>query len=233
MIQGAQGAAWCPRHDSHSPHCRYCFSPTLVPFPSDWDRELIDIVGFFFLDNSQSEFQPDTELEAFLAEKDKPVYVGFGSLIVGNVEVRPEPSYSISATAFLSTARTFLLLSPRPAIKQTFITAVHSMKQEEPCRGEGTFAQDLTKHIFKALAHTGQRAIIGKGWAGLGKIKDEPTPPHVLLVDSVPHDWLFPRCSAVIHHGAHAYLHFPYHKASPCEPFGSRQFSLCPGAFTF
>ena len=61
--------------------------------------------------------------------------------------------------------------------------------------------QDLTKHIFKALAHTGQRAIIGKGWAKLGTIKDEPTPPHVLLVDSVPHDWLFPRCSAVIHHG--------------------------------
>ena len=65
--------------------------------------------------------------------------------------------------------------------------------------------QDLTKHIFKALAHTGQRAIIGKGWAGLGKIKDEPTPPHVLLVDSVPHDWLFPRCSAVIHHGGHGH----------------------------
>ena len=77
---------------SHSiSYCRYCFSPTLVPFPSDWDRELIDIVGFFFLDNSQSEFQPDAELEAFLAEKDKPVYVGFGSLIVGNVEVRPGP----------------------------------------------------------------------------------------------------------------------------------------------
>ena len=70
---------------------RYCFSPTLVPFPSDWDRELIDIVGFFFLDSSQSEFQPDAELDAFLAEKDKPVYVGFGSLIVGNVEVRPQP----------------------------------------------------------------------------------------------------------------------------------------------
>lgn len=61
--------------------------------------------------------------------------------------------------------------------------------------------QDLTKHIFKALAHTGQRAIIGKGWAKLGSIKDEPTSPHVLLIDSVPHDWLFPRCSAVIHHG--------------------------------
>ena len=94
--------------------CRYCFSPTLVPFPSDWDRELIDIVGFFFLDNSQSEFQPDAELEAFLAEKDKPVYVGFGSLIVGNVEVQPELSFFVSATVSLSTAMTYRLSLPGP-----------------------------------------------------------------------------------------------------------------------
>ena len=81
--------------------------------------------------------------------------------------------------------------------------------QAELCRREVIHVQDLTKHIFKALAQTGQRAIIGKGWAGLGKIKDEPTPTHVLLVDSVPHDWLFPRCSAVIHHGAESHLGFP------------------------
>jgi hypothetical protein len=65
----------------------YCFSPTLVPFPSDWDRSLIDIVGFFFLESGKTEYKPNEELEAFLAEKDKPVYIGFGSLVVGNVEV--------------------------------------------------------------------------------------------------------------------------------------------------
>ena len=27
------------------------------------------------------------------------------------------------------------------------------------------------------------------------------TPADVLLLGNVPHDWLFPRCSAVIHHG--------------------------------
>ena len=113
--------------------CRYCFSPTLVPFPSDWDRELIDIVGFFFLDNSQSEFQPDAELEAFLVETDKPVYVGFGSLIVGNVEVRPEPLKMISATVSPATAMTYLLSLPAPAIKADSIIAFKLMWQEEPC----------------------------------------------------------------------------------------------------
>ena len=71
----------------HSIPFMYCFSPVLVPFPSDWDRDLIDIVGFFFLDSSHSDFTPDPALEALLAEKDKPVYIGFGSLVVGNVEV--------------------------------------------------------------------------------------------------------------------------------------------------
>lgn len=74
----------------------YCFSPTLVPFPGDWDRDLIDIVGFFFLEASKSDFQPDAELEAFLAEKEKPVYFGFGSLVVGNVEVRLQISSPFS-----------------------------------------------------------------------------------------------------------------------------------------
>ena len=71
----------------HSIPFMYCFSPTLVPFPSDWDRSLIDMVGFFFLEGGKTDFKPDERLEAFLAEKDKPVYIGVGSLVVGNVEV--------------------------------------------------------------------------------------------------------------------------------------------------
>ena len=71
----------------HSIPFMYCFSPVLVPYPPDWDRNLIDIVGFFFLDSTQSDYKPDPALEAFLAEKDQPVYIGFGSLVVGNVEV--------------------------------------------------------------------------------------------------------------------------------------------------
>lgn len=30
---------------------------------------------------------------------------------------------------------------------------------------------------------------------------DHATPSHVLLVDDVPHEWLFPRMAAVVHHG--------------------------------
>lgn len=32
-------------------------------------------------------------------------------------------------------------------------------------------------------------------------MEGEAVPPGVLVVGEVPHDWLFPRCAAVVHHG--------------------------------
>lgn len=51
--------------------------------------------------------------------------------------------------------------------------------------------------ITSALKSTGTRAIIATGW---GSIAAEST-DDVLVIDGAPHDWLFPRVSAVVHHG--------------------------------
>ncbi len=52
--------------------------------------------------------------------------------------------------------------------------------------------------VLKAIAKTGQRAILQSGWGGLAA---ENLPENVLLVKSVPHAWLFPKMAAVVHHG--------------------------------
>lgn len=52
--------------------------------------------------------------------------------------------------------------------------------------------------VLKAIALTGQRAILQSGWGGLSKTD---LPDTVLMVDSIPHSWLFPRMAAVVHHG--------------------------------
>jgi len=52
--------------------------------------------------------------------------------------------------------------------------------------------------IIQALARTNQRAILLSGWGGLQKAT---IPDSIFMIDSVPHSWLFPRVSAVIHHG--------------------------------
>src|SRR5215470_6707328 len=56
----------------------------------------------------------------------------------------------------------------------------------------------LTATIFEGLERAGVRGLVARGWARLGTAA---VPAHVHLVDELPHDWLFPRCGAVCHHG--------------------------------
>ncbi|KAG7041707.1 glycosyltransferase family 28 domain-containing protein [Colletotrichum scovillei] len=57
----------------------------------------------------------------------------------------------------------------------------------------------LTQLIFKAVEQAGVRAIVSKGWGGVGGGDD--VPDNVYLIGNCPHDWLFKRVSAVVHHG--------------------------------
>lgn len=55
----------------------------------------------------------------------------------------------------------------------------------------------LLSIVLRAVHAAGIRAVISAGWNGR-KLKSSRS---VLFVDDVPHDWLFPRVSAVVHHG--------------------------------
>lgn len=59
-------------------------------------------------------------------------------------------------------------------------------------------AEENTRLILHALELSGQRAVILTGWGGLTRLS---APPHIFFVDDVPHDWLFPRMAALVHHG--------------------------------
>ncbi|KAJ5544030.1 hypothetical protein N7513_003305 [Penicillium frequentans] len=58
----------------------------------------------------------------------------------------------------------------------------------------------LTKVVFEAIKNADQRAIVSKGWGNLG-VDEVDVPDNILIVGSVPHDWLFQHVSCVIHHG--------------------------------
>ncbi|KAK3043879.1 hypothetical protein RJ639_000578 [Escallonia herrerae] len=66
-----------------------------------------------------------------------------------------------------------------------------SMPLEDP--------KKTTDIILEALKNTGQRGIIGRGWGDLGTLPE--VPDNIFLLEDCPHDWLFPQCSAVVHHG--------------------------------
>jgi len=62
--------------------------------------------------------------------------------------------------------------------------------------------EETTDLMWRALAETRQRAVILSGWNGLQAGR---TPDHmagqIFVADSIPHDWLFARMAAVVHHG--------------------------------
>ncbi|XP_050937031.1 sterol 3-beta-glucosyltransferase UGT80A2-like isoform X3 [Cucumis melo] len=64
--------------ESDVPHV-YLWSPYLVPKPKDWGPK-IDVVGYCFLDLASS-YEPPETLVKWLEAGDKPVYIGFGSLV--------------------------------------------------------------------------------------------------------------------------------------------------------
>jgi sterol 3beta-glucosyltransferase len=63
---------------------------------------------------------------------------------------------------------------------------------------EDPSAASRTRMVLEALRHAGVRAIIASGWGGL---QTSDAPDNILLIDEAPHDWLFARVAAAVHHG--------------------------------
>ncbi|WP_164016686.1 glycosyltransferase [Pyxidicoccus trucidator] len=65
-----------------------------------------------------------------------------------------------------------------------------SMTHEDPAA--------LTDALVEGSVRAGRRALIQHGWSGLGQ---RTLPPTVRALGQVPHAWLLPRVSCVVHHG--------------------------------
>ncbi|KAI0133778.1 glycosyltransferase family 28 domain-containing protein [Xylariales sp. AK1849] len=57
----------------------------------------------------------------------------------------------------------------------------------------------VTQLIVEAVQKANARAIVSKGWGGIGG-KDK-VPDNIFLLGDCPHDWLFQQVSCVVHHG--------------------------------
>lgn len=59
-------------------------------------------------------------------------------------------------------------------------------------------AERTTELVLEAGRQVGVRLLLLTGWGGLDARK---LPDDVLAIDAAPHEWLFPRMAAVVHHG--------------------------------
>jgi sterol 3beta-glucosyltransferase len=58
--------------------------------------------------------------------------------------------------------------------------------------------EELIQTVIKALEKTNQRGILLSGWS---KLDFSDLPASILGIEAVPHDWLFQKIAAVVHHG--------------------------------
>jgi sterol 3beta-glucosyltransferase len=104
------------------------------------------------------------------------------------------PHIHIPGYFFLNTSDTYqppavladFLTDGEPPVCVTFGSMIHRN------------AERIYRAVMAALEKTKNRGIILTGWSGL---QENPLDGKVLVTESIPHDWLFPRCKGAIHHG--------------------------------
>jgi sterol 3beta-glucosyltransferase len=149
----------------------YNFSPVVIPPPLDW-RENIHVTGYWWLDN------PDDS-------KSK----------------KWEPPQEL--LDFLEEAKT--------KDKKVVFIGFGSIIIPDPL--------EMTRVVAEAVEKAGVYAIVARGWSDRASNKGDSEEdkkqqednekqqastmdkPFIHNVKSVPHDWLFPRISAAVHHG--------------------------------
>ena len=62
----------------------------------------------------------------------------------------------------------------------------------------GPESSGLGAAVSEAIRTVGARAVVATGWGGLSGLEEES---GTIVVERVPHRWLFPRVAAVVHHG--------------------------------
>jgi len=63
--------------------------------------------------------------------------------------------------------------------------------------------EELADVAVRALRRVGARGILGAGWANLASTGGD----DILTIGDVPHEWLFPRTAALVHHGGTGTTH--------------------------
>jgi len=168
------------------------------------------------------DFWTPSELCTTLLAPEFPLFVGVSPLVAKEIDPTPHPNvryvghFGMPSETQIETATQargsgiFGSAATMECIKQ-FIA-----KGKKPVyMGWGSMTarspEAMVELVAKAVKLAGSRAIVYQGWAELGAetlqkaTKDQEllkyAEDNLLFVGKTPHDWLFPQCSAIVHHG--------------------------------
>lgn len=130
-----------------------------------------------------------------------PLLFAYSPTVVPRPGDWPAPHIHIPGYLFLESPDSYqppvaladFLSTGKPPVCVTFGSMIHHDVER------------IYRVVFDAIHRTGNRAIVLSGWSDLSPLGAIELPVEqsadILMMDAVPHDWLLPRCKAVIHHG--------------------------------
>jgi len=130
-----------------------------------------------------------------------PLIFAYSQTVVARPDDWSTPNIYIPGYLFLDFPKTYkppdelvdFLASGSPPICVTFGSMIHRDSAK------------IYRVVLDALEISRERVIILSGWSELSCLGEMPSlnksSGQILMMDAVPHDWLFPRCKAIIHHG--------------------------------
>jgi UDP:flavonoid glycosyltransferase YjiC (YdhE family) len=62
----------------------------------------------------------------------------------------------------------------------------------------GRNLEEVTRMVIEAVRRSGRRAVLLSGWAGIGNAEPDDS---IYRLEAAPHEWLYPRTAAAVHHG--------------------------------
>lgn len=193
---------------------RYVMTAVLGQFYKGWQRQLnaaaIKVVGF-----DVCKWHPEHAfLEDIASSPISPTLVAMPSEWTDVLYPSRQPGYQSIG---------YLLLDPQIRSKTLFgddenvkaIDAFVGSSHDCVYMGWGSMtcrsAEYMALLVVRALKLTGLRAIVVTGWSGMSEATLRTThapdalleyaAKNVLFTACAPHEWLFPRCACVVHHG--------------------------------
>jgi UDP:flavonoid glycosyltransferase YjiC (YdhE family) len=126
-------------------------------------------------------------------ERRTPFIYGFSEIVVPRARDWPE-WHHIAGYWFLGGTKSW---SP-PGDLVDFLTGGQKPIYVGFGSMSGRPARRLADLAIEAVTLAKQRAVMLGGWA---RAHERELPDHVFAIQSAPHEWLFPRVAAVVHHG--------------------------------
>lgn len=144
----------------------------------------------------------DHKLDGFAGyhpdDRTLPILQAFSAVLV------PPPSEWSDQTA---PTTGYWFMEPSPGTLDSALEGFLSAGEPPIYVGFGSMPAHDTERVSRvvkdAIQRLGMRAVLATGWGGLAL----QTSKNVHVLSSVPHDLLFPRCAALVHHGGSGTTH--------------------------